>query len=288
MSRIPDTPTGFCGRDEELQLLCDHSASGGVMIITGMPGMGKTVLAAELARELHKGAFADTVAWLSCKPGWNDMDFLSSVQNAIAQCSGLKKYQLIKPEPALLAEAVQECSIALFVDDFHLVESQDTISFISLCREQLSGALLVIVTRKKPALPPVTLAEIFHHQIRGLSAGDSRELIRTIFQAQRSKISPETPELCRLLEGHPYALKLAAGLILSGQFTCAELEKSASGLTEQLNEHLMSRMCDSLTAEAGEILNHLSLLRVPVSNALLESFLSRSCRTDLRLLHDHC
>ncbi|MDD2717860.1 MAG: NB-ARC domain-containing protein [Candidatus Wallbacteria bacterium] len=285
--KIPQKPVGFNRRNEELSLLQERAANCGVMVIAGMPGIGKTVLAADLARELNRGVFSEAVAWIECRPGWESSDLFSAIQESLVRISGRKNIGQQKPEPQFLAETLEEIRFALFIDAFHLVEDRRTLEFVSQSRETLKNSLLVIVTGKKPELQPVELMDIFQHTVKGLKADEANAMLAAIFKEQNADIR-FSPDLGLRLNGHPYSLKLAAGLILTGQVTPGELENSTDGITEQLEEYLLSKIWDSLDDEARDIVDHLALLRIPVNHELLESIRKIKSRKGLKLLQDYC
>jgi DNA-binding SARP family transcriptional activator len=64
---LPPDPAHFVGRDEELSLLAgEHAASSGIVVIEGMPGVGKTALAVRAAH-LARGQYPDGTLFLNLR-----------------------------------------------------------------------------------------------------------------------------------------------------------------------------------------------------------------------------
>ena len=61
----PPVTDGFVGRNEEIRRYTDRLSRHGVAIITGMAGVGKTTLAAQIAAEHSAKAGPETLFWHS-------------------------------------------------------------------------------------------------------------------------------------------------------------------------------------------------------------------------------
>ncbi|MFN8467931.1 MAG: hypothetical protein U0X20_20390 [Caldilineaceae bacterium] len=62
----PPVPAGFAGRERELELYSEKVRTTGQIVITGMPGVGKTALAAKVALNV---ASASKIFWHTFRPG---------------------------------------------------------------------------------------------------------------------------------------------------------------------------------------------------------------------------
>jgi DNA-binding SARP family transcriptional activator len=107
LDRRSDTP--FVGRDEERRLLVDSlekvlTGSGGVVLIEGEPGVGKTRLTTESAEDARWRGFE--VSWGSCRPG--ALRPFAPIIEVLESLSALRVEQLTEQvAPIWLGEAMR-------------------------------------------------------------------------------------------------------------------------------------------------------------------------------------
>jgi predicted ATPase/transcriptional regulator with XRE-family HTH domain len=116
---LPATPTPLVGREGEVEAVCElvRGAPGGITVITGPGGIGKTRLAIEVGRSLEP-SFSDGVTFLDLA-GTTTVDLLPA-----ALADGLGIPQLREPVDDAIVESLREKEMLLVLDTFeHLVDA---------------------------------------------------------------------------------------------------------------------------------------------------------------------
>lgn len=237
--RLPVPPTPFVGRSAELAVLerwliatdaaaptdsgvpgnhpppdPDHALAGRLVTIVGPGGIGKTRLAIELARRLdHR--FLDGLCFVSLaglEPG-------SPIEPSIAAGLGLEPVGGTALGDQLV-QALRERELLLVLDNFEHV-----VAHAERCADLLAGApgLRILVTsRESLDLPFERVAAVvglpYPRTQADRGASDAYGAV-ALFVAAAQRIAPEFDpapalddigEICRLVEGMPLALELAA------------------------------------------------------------------------------
>jgi predicted ATPase/DNA-binding SARP family transcriptional activator len=231
-----DTSTSFVGRAREQAELADQLANPNCRLITilGMGGAGKSRLALQVARA-HHGLYRDGIFFTS-------LVAVTDIRSAIAAELGFAT-----PDAgSRLPELLRHKQILLVLDNFeHLVEDSEQLS------ELLSAApdLQLIVTSRER----LRLREEWVYTLDGLSyptddeTADSGDFDScSLFERRAAQANPRfrlTPDrsgdlsaICRLVEGHPLAIELAASL--SAERSCREIAASLYETFDSLSPSL--------------------------------------------------
>lgn len=214
------TPAAFIGRSQEIDeiraLLDDPSCR--LLTLVGPGGIGKTRLAGELSERL-KASFPEGVYFVSLAP----LTHAGQVLTAIAECTPFR-FQQDGREPheqffAYLRE--KHAKRVLFVlDNFeHLLDGAEIVSEILAATTEAK----VLITSREA----LNLQEEWVRQVGGLSfpsTANGRPLeaysaVRLFLDAARrvrgdfslAEHSASVVEICRLVDGMPLAIELAAG-----------------------------------------------------------------------------
>lgn len=191
---IPPPPTperppeliGFVGRAAELAALSTTLAQTGLVILTGMPGVGKTSLASALARQAADTA---TTFWYTFRAG-QGADSLIWTLAGFLHCGGrpdlwnmLQRARLSGGQPPppkvlidYLVQLLEGADCLLCLDDFHLVDEDEQLKqFLERLRPLLRAGQLriVLTTRREPGL---TLASDTQ-SLSGLGTDDAALLL---------------------------------------------------------------------------------------------------------------
>jgi predicted ATPase/DNA-binding SARP family transcriptional activator len=211
--QLPEPMTSFIGRTREQAEIAERLADPGSRLITimGMGGMGKSRLAQQVAHS-HAGLFGDGIFFVPLAAA-------SDVSSAIATSLGYTAPDAATQLPDLLHDK----ELLLVLDNFeHLVETSDVLS------ELLTAApgLQIIVTSRER----LRLREEWVYTLDGLpfpgerDKADSRTWDSlTLFESRATQIDShfslteacltDVVAICRLVEGHPLAIELAASAV---------------------------------------------------------------------------
>ena len=261
------TPAAFIGRSQEIDeisvLLDDPSCR--LLTLAGPGGIGKTRLATELSERL-KATFPDGIYFVALAP----LTHAAQILTAIAEATPFR-FQQDGRDPheqffAYLRE--KHAKHLLFIlDNFeHLLDGVELVSEILAAT---SGAKVLITSREA-----LNLQEEWVRQLGGLNypaAPDGRPLeaysaIRLFLDAARrvrgdfslADHSASVVEICRLVDGMPLAIELAAGWLktLQPEGIVQEIRRSMDILaTRSRNLPERHRSIRSVFAQSWELLS---------------------------------
>jgi predicted ATPase/DNA-binding SARP family transcriptional activator len=226
---LPAPATPFIGRDDELAGIAHRLQDINCRLITllGYGGIGKTRLAIQAGEQAYASSnFPDGVYFVSLAP-------LCDVYAIAPTLTAALPFMPDKPQFAdeLLLEALPGKRLLLIMDNFeHLLEGADLLARIL---EAAPGVKMVVTSRER-----LNLHEEWVYELQGLAypaadaAADielysaitlfvnSAKRLRPDFRLQPDDI-PHISTICRLVEGMPLAIELAAGWL--PVLTCEEI-----------------------------------------------------------------
>ena len=147
--RLPRTPD-FVGRREEQSYYAWRLQTEGLAHIWGLPGSGKTALAAELAADGHR--YGQTILWHTCRAGRDStlLGIIRGLAQALAAAGDETLWRELRqapPEeldPAALLDALRERLLlrpaVVILDDAHHADAEET--------DALLDALADLVARR--------------------------------------------------------------------------------------------------------------------------------------------
>lgn len=153
IQQLPRTPD-FIGRREEQSYYAWRLQSEGIAHIWGLPGSGKTALAAELAADGHR--YGQTILWHSCRPGRNStlLGMIRGLASALAAAGDDVLWRELRETPAdeqradallaALCEQLKARPSVVVLDDIHHADEQET--------DVLLDALADLVVRRSSRL----------------------------------------------------------------------------------------------------------------------------------------
>jgi predicted ATPase len=215
-NNLPRAKTSFIGRDPELvevgQML--HQSDVRLITLLGPGGMGKTRLALQLAEgQLHENHFSDGIYFVA-------LDALSESEQiplALAQTLDLKT----KDEPLTAVKvAIGKKQLLLVLDNFE--QLMDGVMLVSELLESCPNLKLLVTSRER-----LNLEEEFVLTLQGLPVSNEANLAEAEYndavklfvqRAKRASLGfgltsenlPFVLELCKLVEGSPLGIELAA------------------------------------------------------------------------------
>jgi predicted ATPase/DNA-binding SARP family transcriptional activator len=228
LHNLPDTPTPFVGREQELILIAERLASPAcrLLTVTGPGGSGKTRLALEAARAnldvFPSGTYVVSLASIS-EPGF--------IVPAIANALDFTFYASADLKAQLL-DYLREKQMLLLLDNFeHLLEGADTLLEILTSATRVK---LLVTSRER-----LNVREEWLFPVQGLpfpihdQAADQAESFSAVqlFLQCAERMWPgfaptgeekrHIAHICRLVEGMPLGIELAAAWVR--MLTCAEI-----------------------------------------------------------------
>lgn len=287
---LPPTTTDFIGRRVELAHFAEQLTTRHQIIISGMPGVGKTALAAALAMQLstpvkifwhafHTGEGVHALIWkLAGFLAWRGQtDPWIMLQNA--QQTGIQP-----PPPEVLFDYLFQMlrgqGYLLCFDNFHFVENDPLLAqFLERLESVIPDNEVSIMIITSRSVPELAHSADFQ-PITGLSREDARDLL-----ALRGLSLPEDlfNTLYTRTEGNAQFLTLAIDSLRRSQ----DPERLIHQLPENENiEHyLIKAVDDSLTAEERQTMGAVSvLLGLPGSRDAISAILEG--RNTRRMLND--
>ncbi len=229
-SNLPGRNTSFVGRERELVELAAVLANEDARLVTvfGPAGVGKTSLALEAVRQQRRlGNFRDGVYF-------TPLDALSSaaaIPNKLAEALGVPSE---RAAPLQLQRHIATKNMLVVLDNYeHLL---DVVSFAADLLQACSNLTLLATSRER-----LNLKEEWLFTVEGLPFADkavdehtdaSKLFAERARQAQPAfslaENAPAVQEICRLVEGSPLGLELAA--VWVRVMPCAEIAAEIKNL----------------------------------------------------------
>jgi tetratricopeptide (TPR) repeat protein len=257
----------FIGRDKEMEQVRQALASRSyLVVIEGIGGIGKTVLALEVAHELWEKGLYDGVIWTTARDRALDLnDILDTFARTIdypyiAQLPPEEK----APEAAKLMRA-KKC--LLLVDNYETIKDEAVSGFL-LNLPEPSKAL--ITTRHH------ALGEARAIPLKGMEQGEALALMR----AEGQRLGLESVQragdeiLLRLYQatgGAPLAIKWAVGQIKQKGQSLDSVLDSLYGARGDLFEFMFNRSWEMLSEDAHRILMVMPIFATSASKEAIEA-----------------
>ncbi|MCU0860520.1 MAG: hypothetical protein MUE55_08055, partial [Thermoplasmata archaeon] len=200
----------FFGRGKELTILGEKLASPDVKVLSlrGIPGIGKTTLAARLA----SGLTGQRIFWYQVKP-WDVprtaaeslAAFLAENGNKrLSNYLGTGKFELGEIS-FLLNEQFSENGVTLFIDDADC--SEPLIEFLRMLRASTGSCKIVLTAEHRPGLyvseDVIARGEVFELELGGLDHAAAVALL-----GSRGISGTTADELASVTHGHPLSLEM--------------------------------------------------------------------------------
>ena len=283
-TNLPEQPTKLIGREGELadieKLLADPDKR--LVTIVGPGGMGKTrfsVAAAE--QQLEVGRFPNGVYFIALAP-LTDVDHIpAAMADAFSLHLEVGNQQQRTPRQQVL-DYLRDKQMLLVMDNFeHLLEGRDLVNEIL----QVAPTVKIVTTSRESLqlrsenLYPISGLEFSERDPHKDAAEYTavKLLLQSVRQVQpgfnpREEDLPTLSRICRLVEGMPLALELAAGWVdvLSLEDIADEIQKSLDFLETEVQDvpqrqrsirAVFDNSWQRLNAEEQDVLAQFSIFR---------------------------
>lgn len=263
---------GFVGRQEQLfhyryQLENKHLAS-----ISGMPGIGKSTLAATLINWLE---------WPQAKCFWYTFRGMEGIEDLIWRLADFLAWhgrsdfrQMLAtdnaPPPLLLLDSIlytlSGSDYLLCFDDFHRAEQTDIANALwQACQPYLAAGSLkvMLISRQHPrVLGPTEIMSL-----TGLSLQETKELL---YQHEVVLDDEQCATLYSLTQGNPQLLTLAIHMLQSGGGLAGLIEQIAS--TVSVEQYILHEIDSHISQDERSVMQAISALGdYPASKTCIES-----------------
>jgi tetratricopeptide (TPR) repeat protein len=205
---LPVEAAEFVGRDEELGLLTgEHGSVGGIAIIEGMPGVGKTALAVRAAR-LVSGQYPDGTLYLNLSshdPGSASLDPAEALYRLLQMLSvpAAQIPETVGQRAALWRAHLSRRRAVVILDD---AAGHDQIRSLL----PVTGRCLILITTRR-RLPDFGGARSLSLDV--LSVDEASALFRRIAGESRARDADQVAAVVRLCGRLPLAIEVTAGRI---------------------------------------------------------------------------
>ena len=276
----------FINRQEYLKTIQEFLAdrAGRLVIVQGLPGIGKTTLAARLAEAIRERFKA--VLWITCRDDQASPDVLFAKLHAFFEEHGEQGLRGIwnDPRPDQLEMKINRLIRALDANSYLLIfdEFQNWLADFQLknsdVTQVLAGILrtahqskIVLISDQRPRLDPMVfhlpVGSMRESTLLGLSKPNAIQLLKeTGFTIEDEKLLNRIIEHC---DGNPYMLQLFSYLV-SGLHRDPE-ELLASAETGTKFNRLLQAVTRDLSQDSHSALEMLSILRLPLSQRQLQA-----------------
>ncbi len=222
---LPPETTEFVGRDDELRLLTgEHGNRPGIVIIEGMPGVGKTTLAIRAARQVA-GEYPDGTLYLNLRshdPANPSLDPAEALHRLLQMLSvpATQMPEAIGERTTLWRAHLSRRRAVVILDD---AAGHDQIRPLL----PVAGRCLILITTRR-RLPGLDGARSLTLDV--LSVDDAVTLFRRIAGEGRAEDADQVVEAVGLCGRLPLAIQLTAGRIAQND------PPRLDGLIEELSQ----------------------------------------------------
>gem|GEM_PF-2181377 len=275
---IPQPPDIFIGREREIDRIKQSLEGRRLFFLEGIEGIGKTCLALVLANTLEKD-HPGRVIWISCKEGWHIESLLREMvewlpedfYNAYNEWDE-NNHLGLEERFLYLINILNMIEAYVFIEDLHFIKKEFFTQIVQILKKYLIEARFFFISRERPSISPVEMLDFFEIRLEGLQLEEGAKLVEVLLSSRGFSPIPDhavLEEVVRKLCGHPFLMKTFVALTLEGLGNPVELLDNLPDFFQEMEKNLISKVLDGLSENEQEILELLSISRIPLPKDMI-------------------
>lgn len=275
---IPQPPDIFIGREREIERIRQSLDGRRLFFLEGIEGIGKTCLALVLANTLEK-EHPGRVIWISCKEGWHIESLLHEMVEWLPEdfYNAYNEWEEnnhlgLEERLLYLINILNMIEAYVFVEDLHFVKNEYFTQIVLILKKYLIEARFFFISRERPSISPVEMLDFFEIRLEGLQLEEGGRLVEALLSSRGFSPVPERTvleEIVKKLCGHPFLMKTFVALALEGLGNPLELLDNLPDFFQEMEKNLISKVLDGLSDSEHEILELLSISRIPLPKEMI-------------------
>jgi tetratricopeptide (TPR) repeat protein len=267
----PKAPAVFAGRKKILEQIRAGFLHYNVLIIDGMPGIGKTALSLHFASTIDEVSdflpFHNNIIWIQCEEGWRietllyeinrllkergDYDFDSYLRDNDGDVKGILRSLIF---------VLNNRHYSIFIDDYHRVIESNM--FTGLCAKFLRKSRVIMISRERPDFSPMEWMDIFEVTLHSLGKHESFIMIKKLLEFHSYDLLTQNimEKIYSYTGGHPFLIKSFLSLLFSGDKTPEEILFH----TEFSEHYIFTQLIKDIKDSERDLLISFSVYRQPV------------------------
>ncbi|RLE82987.1 MAG: hypothetical protein DRJ36_00075 [Thermoprotei archaeon] len=246
----------FINREREIEDCLRALNEGFTVVIYGIFGVGKTYLAAKIARYIDPTVSNTLMCSLRKDTTVDDLFLHISKFLALKRGVYLTIDESVNKDSVLLymIGLLEESGSILVFDDIHVIDDNRVINYLMELIKRCERSKIILTSRVFPEFLYKVIDKIYPIELKGFDRSSTEEFLRS-----RGLTDVDFDRIYHLSDGHPLALNLIS--ILAKAFPAPILEKV---LEDKLRRLLVEEVYNSLDASEKAVLSKLSIYNEPV------------------------
>lgn len=276
---IPSPPSVFIDREDETKRFLSLLGTHPVVMVKGLPGIGKSAFVAHAVRQWSGWQYGKKVVWCRCLPGMGLRELLGELLSCCGPVHGEFLSELLKTDSinsgviVRFLASLEDVGIVPVIDDAHRFAGREFELFIDEACHFLRESALVLIGSQITAISPVILSEIATVRLGSLPPAAAVSLCEKLFEAHGERL-PDKEVIEKAVEmtgGHPLFVRWLVGLSLQQRKTLADVLSGRD--IGELGSRLIEPLWGTISPLEKTLMRYLAILDGTAGRWLLESSL---------------